>query len=77
MKQFGYSSLGSELKKQTGIAKYFYKLFKDQINVNGIKTEDGFRTEQNQTDIIAYASIKSPKHFPTIKSSCYKKGCDH
>lgn len=38
MKQFEYSSLGSELKKQTGIAKDFYKLFKDQINVNDIKT---------------------------------------
>ena len=32
IKEFEYSPLGSELKKQTDIVKDHYKLFKDHIN---------------------------------------------
>ena len=33
IKKFEYSPSGSEMKKQTGITKDQYKIFKDQINV--------------------------------------------
>ena len=51
IKRIKCSPLGGELKKQTGIEKGRYKLFKYQvsaINNNrevGVKTEDGFKRE--------------------------------
>ena len=47
IKKFEYSPSGSELKKQTGLAKDQYRLFIDQINVinnnreNDVKARDG------------------------------------
>ena len=40
IKKCEHLPLGSELKKQTGIAKDQYKFFKDQINVNNINREN-------------------------------------
>ena len=57
-----YSPLGSELKKQTDIAKHQYKFFKDQMNIinnnreDGVKAEDGFKTE----DVLRKSPPMSP-----------------
>ena len=51
IKIFEYSALGSDLKKQTGIAKDQYKFFKDEVKVinnnreNHVKVEDSVKTE--------------------------------
>ena len=43
-----YSPLGSELKKQTGIAKDRYKFLKVQSNVVNKNGEDGVKTEDGE-----------------------------
>ena len=48
IKRFEYSSLGSELRKETGIAKDQYKFFKGQINVVNNKREDDVKAEDGE-----------------------------
>ena len=56
-KRFEYATLGSELTKQTDLAKDQYKFFKDQINVNNNR-EDDVKTE-NSDKIVEDMSGKS------------------
>ena len=48
MKRFEYSTLDSELKKQTGIEKDQYKYFKVQTNVKNNDREDSIKTEDGE-----------------------------
>ena len=49
-KRFEYSTLGSELKKQTDIANDQYNLFKDKkYNFVDNNREDGIKIENNET----------------------------
>ena len=48
IKRFEYSPLGSELKKQTGIAKDQHKFFKDQINANSNNRKDGVKIKDDE-----------------------------
>ena len=54
IKRFEYSSLGSELEKQTSIAEYQSKFFKHQIKLinnnreDGIEAKDGGKTEDGE-----------------------------
>ena len=48
IKRFEYSSLGSELRKETGIAKDQHKFFKGQINVVNNKREDDVKAEDGE-----------------------------
>ena len=48
IKRFEYSSLGSELRKETDIAKDQYNFFKGQINVVNNKREDDVKAEDGE-----------------------------
>ena len=47
IKRFEYSSLGKELKAQNGVAKDWWKLFKDSMNVNINNKKDGATAEND------------------------------
>ena len=47
IKRFQYSALGSDLKKQNGIAKDQYKFFKNQVNVINNNREDNVQGEDS------------------------------
>ena len=50
IKRLEYSLLGSELKKQTGIAKDQYKLLKDQKSVIDNNRENGDNGKEDMSD---------------------------
>ena len=57
IKKFENLTLGSELKKQTGIAKDQYKFSKDQINVNNDNRKDDIKKEDGEIDDVDHSYI--------------------
>ena len=77
MKRFEYSLLRKELKAQTDIAKDYYKLFKDQMNVNNNNREED-TSDENMNDEIGTAKkfdaiLKYMKNIGLTTKSRYIK----
>ena len=77
MKRFEYSLLGKELKVHTDIAKDYYKLFKDQMNVNNNNREED-TSDENMNDEIGTAKkfdaiLKYMKNIGLTTKSRYIK----